>query len=121
MKTATKPCTSSRVHTERHTAECPIVYMEVYGSNRVIYRVTAGYFAGQGKIQPVYGVMLEDMRSGEKECIEDFSESLEWTIRFANDLVGREIRPAGLYDVAFAYLSEQVFYQVSSSRKIFSR
>jgi len=108
-------------NTHRHITECPIIYMEVYSSNRVIYRVTAGYIVKQGSICPTYGVMLEEMRTGEMECIEDFSESLELTIRFANDLVGREIRPAGLYDIAFAYLSEQATGQVLSSRKIFSR
>ena len=35
-----------------HTA----VYMEVYSSNRVIYRVTAGAVAGHGKTRPAYGV-----------------------------------------------------------------
>lgn len=116
--------------TKRQQAHCPenaIVYMEVYGSNRVIYRVTAGSVV-QGKTEtPTYGVMLEDMRSGEIQGIADFSENLEQTIVFANDLVGRETRPTGLYDVALEYLcanlmrQEAPSCQVSSSRRIFSR
>ncbi len=117
MKTILKPDPTKAAPLHTHKTQCPIVYMEVYGNNRVIYRVTAGYFAIKGKIQPTYGVMLEDMRTGEQESIEDFSEDLAQTVNFANDLVGRETRPAGLYDIAFAYLSDQV----SSSARIFSR
>ena len=40
----------------------PIVYMEVYGSNRVIYRVTAGSVIRQSVSEPFYGVTLEDLR-----------------------------------------------------------
>ena len=39
----------------------PIVYMEVYGSNRVIYRVTAGSVIRQSVSEPFYGVTLEDL------------------------------------------------------------
>lgn len=101
----------------RHETEQPIIYMEVYGSNRVIYCVTAGRIRRRNAVCTTYGVMLEDMRSGEKQWIEDFSETLKQTIVFANDLVSRETRPFGLYDVALEYLSGQVL----SSRKIFSR
>lgn len=44
----------------------PIVYMEVYGSNRVIYRVTAGSVIRQSVSEPFYGVTLEDLRTGER-------------------------------------------------------
>lgn len=103
-----------------------ITYMEVYGSNRVIYRVTADSRVRGGTARATYGVMLEDMRTGEQEHISDFSENLERTIQFANDLVQREIRPSGLFDIALRYLSEEVSTpvktgQVLSSRKIFSR
>ncbi len=95
----------------------PVVYMEVYGSNRVIYRVTAGSILQNGVSQPFYGVMLEDLRSGEGQSIADFSPDLEQTIRFANTLIQHELRPSGLYDAAFGYLSRQVL----SSSKIFLR
>ena len=74
-----RPQTISRAK-PMHTA----VYMEVYSSNRVIYRVTAGAVAGHGKTRPAYGVILEDMRTGEIRTLPDFSESLERTIAFAN-------------------------------------
>lgn len=105
----------------------PIVYMEVYGSNRIVYRVTAGSVIQQGTEIPTYGVMLEDMRSGEQQSIADFSTDLERTIVFANDLVKRETRPSGLYDVALEYLSAALTHhaeassQVLSSRRSFSR
>lgn len=91
-----------------------IVYMEVYGSNRVIYRVTAGSIVQRGTAKPIYGVMLEDMRSGERQSIGDFSSSLEKTITFANDLVAREVRPSGLYDIALSYLSAGVTQRMFS-------
>ena len=47
----------------------PIVYMEVYGSNRVIYRVTAGSVIRQSVSEPFYGVTLEDLRTGERYSI----------------------------------------------------
>lgn len=94
-----------------------VVYMEVYGSNRVIYRVTAGSIIQDGVSQPFYGVMLEDLRSGECQSIADFSPDLEQTIRFANALIQRELKPSGLYDAAFGYLSRQVL----SSSRIFLR
>ena len=50
----------------------PIVYMEVYGSNRVIYRVTAGSVIRQSVSEPFYGVTLEDLRTGERYSIADF-------------------------------------------------
>lgn len=98
-----RPQTISRAK-PMHTA----VYMEVYSSNRVIYRVTAGAVASHGKTRPAYGVILEDMRTGEIRTLPDFSESLERTIAFANDLVRRETPPSGLYDVALEYLSASV-------------
>lgn len=112
---------------QSHRPANAIVYMEVYGSNRVIYRVTAGSVV-QGKTKtPTYGVMLEDMRSGEIHSIADFSENLEQTIIFANDLVRRETRPSRLYDVALEYLCTNLIQQTIphaqalSSCKIFSR
>ena len=85
----------------------PSVYMEVYGSNRVIYRVTAGSVIRQSVSEPFYGVTLEDLRTGERYSIADFSSDLEQTIRFANALVQQEIRPSSLYDAALAALSRK--------------
>lgn len=98
--------------------EDTVVYMEVYGSNRVIYRVTAGWVVRpDGTAKSVYGICLEDLRSGEQQALEDFSDTLDQTILFANHLVEQEIRPEELYDAALKQLSHQVL----SSRRIFSR
>lgn len=85
-----------------------IVYMEVYSSNRVVYRVTAGSVVRQGIRQPTYGIMLEDLYTEERQSIPDFSGSLEQTIRFANDLIRREVKPSGLYDMALEHLSRRI-------------
>lgn len=85
-----------------------IVYMEVYSSNRVVYRVTAGSIVRQGIRQPTYGIMLEDLYTEECQSIPDFSGSLEQTIRFANDLIRREVKPSGLYDMALEHLSRRI-------------
>ena len=85
-----------------------IVYMEVYSSNRVVYRVTAGSIVRQGIRQPTYGIMLEDLYTEERQSIPDFSGSLEQTIRFANDLIRREVKPSGLYDMALEHLSRRI-------------
>lgn len=113
------------MHISRKESQC-ITYMEVCGSNRVIYRVTADSLTCQGGTRTAYGVMVEDMRTGEREYIADFSADLERTIRFANDLVQQEIRPSGLFDVALRYLSEEMYTAggqayASDSRRIFSR
>ncbi len=81
-----------------------IVYMEVYGNNRIIYRVTASRAVSFGQSRPVYGVMLEDLRSGERQGIANFSDTLEETIRFANELIEQEVVPAKLYDAALQAL-----------------
>ena len=49
------------------------VYMEVYGDNKVAYRVTTGWIYLHGENICTYGVEAEDYISGEKESIPDFS------------------------------------------------
>ncbi len=85
-----------------------IIYMEVYSANRMIYRVTADSIC-QGNLEiPVYGVMVENIRTGEEQHITDFSNSLEETVQFANLLIQKQLRPAALYDVALAHLSQKL-------------
>ncbi len=71
-------------------------YMEVYGTNHTIYRVTASVILRKGRKVPVYGVMLEDSRTGSTEYIENFSEDLEHTLSFASTLIRRKTRPGRL-------------------------
>ncbi|MGN0592835.1 MAG: hypothetical protein ACI4JQ_06290 [Ruminococcus sp.] len=84
-----------------------IIYMEVYGVNRVIYRVTAGTIHRKGKPVSVYGVTLEDVRTGERESLENFSEDMEHTVQFTNALVRRRVRPDGLYNEALRQLHSE--------------
>lgn len=81
-----------------------MVYMEVYGVNRIIYRVTIGSAKRRGKEVAVYGVLLEDMRTGKCESLENFSEDIETAIKFANDLIHKRISPTGLYNEALRHL-----------------
>ncbi|MDD6269472.1 MAG: hypothetical protein PUA84_05395 [Oscillospiraceae bacterium] len=81
-----------------------IIYMEVYGINRVIYRVTATTAKRKGRPVSVYGVSLEDVRTGQRESIENFSADMESTVKFANALVHKRVRPEGLYNEALRHL-----------------
>ncbi|MBQ8515520.1 MAG: hypothetical protein IJ496_08995 [Ruminococcus sp.] len=85
-------------------SDSPIVYMEVYGVNRVLYRVTIGTVKRRGRLVKVYGVVLEDVRTGQRETLENFSEDLNHTVQFANSLIHRKIRPCGLYNEALRQL-----------------
>ena len=49
----------------RSRSEQTIVYMEVYGVNRVVYRVTACNTYRNKAIHVIYGVSLQDLRTGE--------------------------------------------------------
>lgn len=84
--------------------ENTVIYMEVYGINRVIYRVTAAAAKRRGKTVTVYGVSLEDIRTGQCEHLENFSEDIESALSFANDLVHKRIRPDQLYNEALRHL-----------------
>ncbi len=81
-----------------------MIYMEVYGINRVIYRVTASTVRRRGRPVTVYGVALEDARTGMREVLENFSEDMEQTVQFANTLVRKNVRPNGLYNEALRQL-----------------
>lgn len=80
------------------------VYMEVYGVNRIIYRVTASVIKRKGRNTAVYGVSLEDMRTGDAESLEDFSDDMEKAIDFAHELVHKKARPYMLYSEALRHL-----------------
>lgn len=84
--------------------ESSIVYMEVYGVNRVIYRVTATAVKRKGRCVYTYGITVEDVRAGRRETIESFSDDMEYTIEFTNSLVRKGIRPDGLYNEALRQL-----------------
>lgn len=80
------------------------VYMEVFGDNRVSYRVTAGRTAHDGREIITYGVEIEDSRTHEKEEIADFSRDIEDAVDFAEMLISDRIPPCRLYTKALNYL-----------------
>ena len=49
----------------RSRSKQAVTYMEVYGANRVLYRVTASNAHRNQKLSVVYGIFLQDLRSGE--------------------------------------------------------
>ncbi len=92
----------------RNRSEQTIIYMEVYGVNRVVYRVTACNTYRNKAIHVIYGVSLQDLRTGETAEIDSFSNNLEKTVCFVNDLIQQEIQPYQVYNAAFRQLSLEV-------------
>lgn len=80
------------------------IYLEIYGVNRVIYRVTSSVIKRMGKTAVVYGVSLEDIRTGEQECIENFSDKIENALDFAEMLILQKVPPYRLYSEALRNL-----------------
>ena len=76
----------------RSRSKQAVTYMEVYGTNRVLYRVTASNTHRNQKLSVVYGIFLQDLRSGETAEIHAFSNSLEKTVCFVNDLIQKPIK-----------------------------
>ncbi len=76
------------------------VYMEVYGENKVAYRVISGRI---GKTV-TYGIETEDYNTGEKEVISDFSRNMEDAVRFAEMLIKSKIIPKYMHIKALDYL-----------------
>lgn len=76
------------------------VYLEIYGDNRVTYRVVEGYINGSGGSIAVYGVEAEDGARGELEAITDYSRSLTDAVGFAETLIRSRARPKEIYSRA---------------------
>ena len=81
-----------------------MIYMEVYGDNKVTYRVTAGWIDLGSESICTYGVEAEDHTSGEKESIHDFSRNVEDAVDFPEMMITKRIRPRHIYDRALNYL-----------------
>ena len=80
------------------------VYMEVYGDNKVAYRVIAGRVNLFGEMVCTYGVEVEDFAAGEKETIADFSRNVEDAVDFTEMMINGRVRPRQLYSRALNYL-----------------
>ncbi|MDE6665513.1 MAG: hypothetical protein K2K14_04895 [Ruminococcus sp.] len=76
------------------------VYMEVYGENKVAYRVITGRI---GK-NTTYGIETEDYNTGETESIPDFSRNIEDAVLFAEMLIKSKTSPKYMYIKALDYL-----------------
>ncbi len=85
-------------------------YMEVLGTNRVIYRVTtAKKFCGENEYT-TYGVEAELKIGPVKflEKIDDFSDDVKQAVGFAELLVSNNIKPALIYNAALCYLRKTI-------------
>lgn len=80
------------------------IYMEIYGQNKVSYRVTAGRM---GNII-TYGIETTDSISGETETIPDFSKNLEDAVGFVENLIKNRISPKYVYIKALDYLRRTI-------------
>lgn len=80
------------------------VYMEVFGDNKVAYRVTSGRMRQFGEEIITYGIEAEDHETGEKETIPDFSRNIEDAVDFAEMLISSRMRPKQIYSKALSYL-----------------
>ena len=80
------------------------VYMEVFGDNKVAYRVITGHMEVFGETVAAYGVEIVDSVTGESQCIADFSRNIEDAVDFAEMLIRQRCRPRQLYSKALSYL-----------------
>ncbi len=81
-----------------------MVYMEVFGENKVSYRVTSGKMQWDDSEIITYGVEVEDSRTGQREVIPDFSRNIEDAVDFAEMLISGHTPPCRLYNHALNYL-----------------
>lgn len=85
-------------------------YMEVLGSNRVIYRVTSSKIIRFGKEELTYGVEAETKIGPVKfkEAIDDFSDDVKSAVGFTELMVRNNIKPALIYNAALCYLRKNL-------------
>ena len=79
-------------------------YMEIFGDNKVAYRVLSGRMRIFEDEIITYGVEVIDHRSGQKELIDDFSRNIEDAVAFAELLISQKIKPCQLYSKALDFL-----------------
>lgn len=88
----------------KHDVRDKTLYMEIFGDNKVAYRVLSGKMTMFGDEVITYGVEVIDKKSGDKECISDFSRNIEDAVAFAESLITNKSRPRQLYSKALDYL-----------------
>lgn len=77
------------------------VYMEIYNSSRTAYRVIISN-------DTLYGVEIENFKTGKKAALNDFSDNIEDTVKFAELLIKNKTAPEQLYSTALGYLSSSI-------------
>ncbi|SFW15725.1 hypothetical protein [Ruminococcus flavefaciens] len=87
-----------------HEVRDKTVYMEIFGDNKVAYRVLSGRLFMYGDEFITYGIEVIDRKSGEKESIPDFSRNIEDAVAFAEALISERCRPRQLYTKALDFL-----------------
>ena len=80
------------------------IYMEIFGDNKVAYRVLSGRMRIFDDEVITYGIEVIDHRNGHKEIISDFSRNIEDAVAFAEMLISLKVRPCQLYSKALDYL-----------------
>lgn len=84
------------------------VYLEIYGDNKVIYRVVEGTIDTMRGRRRIYGIETEDTLSGELEAIADYSASLTEAVSFAEKLIRSRARPKQIYSRALSSLCVKI-------------
>ncbi|MBP3760293.1 MAG: hypothetical protein J6I55_02270 [Ruminococcus sp.] len=84
------------------------IYMEIYGVNKVAYKVTAGKINLYGNETVTYGIEAVDFITGKSESIPDFSCNIEDAVDFAEMLISDHVKPDDIYSKALAYLSVSI-------------
>ncbi len=80
------------------------VYLEIHGTNHVVYRMTFSFVKRKGRDVKVYGIALESVITGKSEYLENFSEDMEHTLQFITYLVHKGTVPGRLYSEALRQL-----------------
>ncbi len=85
-------------------------YMEMIGTNRVIYRVTSSKKKVYDEEIYTYGVEAEMKIGPVKFCekIDDFSDDVNMAVGFAELLVSNNIKPSLIYNAALCYLRKSI-------------
>lgn len=79
-------------------------YMEIYGQNKVSYKVTVGRMGNT----ITYGIETVDCISGATETIPNFSKNLEDAVSFVEILIKNRISPKYVYIKALDYLRKTI-------------
>lgn len=98
----------SIVKTKKNEVRDKTIYMEIFGDNKIAYRVLSGRLNLYGDEIITYGIEVFDHKSGDNEIIPDFSRNIEDAVAFAEELICERIRPRQLYAKALGFLKVSI-------------